>query len=1207
MKQASRYQVIESLGQGGMGEVFLAEDRQLSRKVAIKFLNELLESDLTARERLHREARSAAALDHPYICKIHEIAEVDGRTGIVMEHILGETLQTRMQEGALSFQETLRIAGEVAEALEEAHKRHVVHRDLKPANIMLTEHGHVKVMDFGLAKQTSPAESSNQETVAPLTESGVRIGTPGYMSPEQLLGGRVDERSDIFTFGIVLYEMLAGVHPFTRSSSSGTMSAILKETPAAVIQYAKSAPAAAGSAIDRLLAKEPEDRYQSFKNVRDDLRQILQGQAVVSADTEQSAAIESEGGRTPYVGREAERAEASRLLERAMDGHGGVILLGGEPGVGKTRLAEEILAMARQRGCLALTGRCYEMEGTPPFIPWVEIIERAARVVPKTAFRELLGDAAAEVAKLVPELRQLFSDIPEPVELPPEQQQRYLFSNCLAFFTRSARVTPHVLLIDDLHWSDESTLLLLQQVAQQVSQMPVLVVGTYRDVDLEVDRPFAKTLESLTRQRLAHKVAMKRLPESDVAEMLKALSGQQAPPELAQAVYRETEGNPFFVEEVFHHLEEEGKLFDGSGNWRSDLRVEDLDVPEGIRLVIGRRIQRLSDSHRHLLTMAAIVGRSFDLRLMDAFGADDQDDDAVITALEAAEAAKLIVTVSSGRIVRWEFAHGLIRQTLQNGLSLPRRQRAHLRVADVLEKIYAKDLDRHASDIAHHLYQAGAAADPDKTLHYLMTAGNRALDAGAFGEAIRQFDQALSVLEDDESKDAADLRYRKGCAFRSLGQADDALEEWRSALAVYESFGDGEGIARTAYDAAFALGWQGKIGEGATLARQALNSLGEQQESAQGHLLTTLAMWSSVQGQAFSDAHATLKKAESIAEQLNEARLTNLISRVKTMMHYVYMQLPECVDLGPRAAAQCRERGELYDACDAMWPTMFGFMLHGNFSKGSSIAEDLSSLAVRVGHTQSQWAVQLQHTYRQLLTNKSMKASRTTAEKAAEHSEQVQFPWRVWDYLLLATTTFYAGDWEEAQTTFEKCIALDPGNSWMHNLMPASALYVRAYTGDSSMVASLKQTCVRLQAIPEDVSIGTWDEIPNVVEGLALFKEDESVASCYPLIVRGLEKGAIINFIARPWQMVAGISAASGGQWELAEQHFETALRQVSELQISFAEPEVRRWYGAMLLRRRKPGDREKAIEMFSEAVDMYNRCEMPRHCEMTRELAEVS
>ena len=143
MKQASRYQVIESLGQGGMGEVFLAEDRQLSRKVAIKFLNELLESDLTARERLHREARSAAALDHPYICKIHEIAEVDGRTGIVMEHIPGETLQTRMQEGALSFQETLRIAGEVAEALEEAHKRHVVHRDLKPANIMLTEHGHV--------------------------------------------------------------------------------------------------------------------------------------------------------------------------------------------------------------------------------------------------------------------------------------------------------------------------------------------------------------------------------------------------------------------------------------------------------------------------------------------------------------------------------------------------------------------------------------------------------------------------------------------------------------------------------------------------------------------------------------------------------------------------------------------------------------------------------------------------------------------------------------------------------------------------------------------------------------------------------------------------------------------------------------------------------------------------------------------------------
>ena len=511
-----------------MGEVFLADDRQLGRQVAIKFLAEALESDATARERLHREARSAAALDHPYVCKIHELADLDGRTGIVMEHITGETLQARLRRAPLSPKEALEIAGEVAEALEEAHQ----HRDLKPSNVMLTTQGHVKVMDFGLATQapSSSAAQADAETVGALTESDVRIGTPGYMSPEQLLGGQVDERSDIFAFGILLYELLAGVHPFTRASQSGTLSAIVRETPAPVSHYAKDAPEAARVTLDRLLAKDPGHRYQSFGEVRTDLSQLLQDASgltpVPQADRAAATAVSR---RTALVGRESELAQARRLLDEAVAGHGGVLLLGGEPGVGKTRLAEEVLAEGRQRGCLALTGCCYETDGTTPFIPWVEIVERSASIVPNAAFREALGDAAPEVAKLFPELRQMFPDIPPPIELPPEQQRRYLFSNFLSFVKRGTRVTPQVLLIDDLHWADDSTLLLLQHVAQHAAEMPVLIVGTYRDVDLEIARPFAKMLEAFTRQRLAHKVTLRRLPETDVSEMLQALSGASPP------------------------------------------------------------------------------------------------------------------------------------------------------------------------------------------------------------------------------------------------------------------------------------------------------------------------------------------------------------------------------------------------------------------------------------------------------------------------------------------------------------------------------------------------------------------------------------------------------------------------------------------------------------------------------------------------------
>ena len=259
MPDTSRYRVLQSLGKGGMGEVFLADDTQLGRKVAIKFLADGTTNDEKALERLYREARSAAALDHPFICKIHEITEVDGRTGIVMEHVSGDTLQAELTRSPLSPKRAIEIAAEIAEAIEAAHKKHVVHRDLKPANVMLTQDGHVKVMDFGLAKQISGSNGSDERTTGSLTDPGVRVGTPGYMSPEQLLGSQADERSDIFAFGVLLYELLAGLHPFKRSSASGTMAAILRDPPTPVSQYAKHVSDTARVTLDRLLYGTPAE------------------------------------------------------------------------------------------------------------------------------------------------------------------------------------------------------------------------------------------------------------------------------------------------------------------------------------------------------------------------------------------------------------------------------------------------------------------------------------------------------------------------------------------------------------------------------------------------------------------------------------------------------------------------------------------------------------------------------------------------------------------------------------------------------------------------------------------------------------------------------------------------------------------------------------------------------------------------------------
>ena len=230
------YQIVTALGAGGMGEVYRARDPRLDRQVAIKLLPTALAADRHARERLRREAMAVAALDHPYICKLFEIGEDGDALFLVMEYIAGTTLHQRLLEGRMPLPDALRLAGEIAEALQEAHAGGFLHRDLKPANIMLTPQGHVKVMDFGLAKRvevlSSPDTATREMGGGQLTVQGTIVGTPDYMSPEQVKGSALDVRSDLFSFGVMLAEMTSGRHPFRQPSTMETFSAVLREPPA---------------------------------------------------------------------------------------------------------------------------------------------------------------------------------------------------------------------------------------------------------------------------------------------------------------------------------------------------------------------------------------------------------------------------------------------------------------------------------------------------------------------------------------------------------------------------------------------------------------------------------------------------------------------------------------------------------------------------------------------------------------------------------------------------------------------------------------------------------------------------------------------------------------------------------------------------------------------------------------------------------------
>lgn len=460
----------------------------------------------------------------------------------------------------------------------------------------------------------------------------------------------------------------------------------------------------------------------------------------------QTSLVQSLGDRTAFVGRQAERAVLRRLLERALAGQGGVAMIGGVLGVGKTRIAAEFAAEASQRGFTTLVGSCYDRENSLPFSPFVEILESAMAQTPsQEAFRTALGADASEMARLMPQLRRLFPDIPPPLELSPEQSRRILFNSVVELLTRTAAGGPMLLLFEDLHWADEGTLSLLNHIARSISKMPVLIVGTFRDNEVDSAGALAQTLDELHRIHMLERISLGGLPHDAVAEMIRALSGKEPPQDVVNLIYSGTEGNPFFVEELFRHLVERGRLMNANGDFRRDLNLTEIDVPQSLRLVISRRLARLSDNARTVLGPAAVIGRSFTFDLLEASTAMDAD--SLLDCVEEAEKSGLIFSTLGYPEASFQFSHELIRQTVLGDLSAPRQQRLHLNVVNGIERIHANALDDQAADLAHHLWQAGRVADPDKTIHYLALAAQRALKQSAYDAALRHFQNALELLK----------------------------------------------------------------------------------------------------------------------------------------------------------------------------------------------------------------------------------------------------------------------------------------------------------------------------------------------------------------------------------------------------------------------------------------------------------------------------
>jgi DNA-binding winged helix-turn-helix (wHTH) protein len=454
--------------------------------------------------------------------------------------------------------------------------------------------------------------------------------------------------------------------------------------------------------------------------------------------------------RSSLVGRGREIAELRTGLGDAVRSRGRLLLICGEPGIGKTRLTEELALLAQADRMAVAIGHCIEQDESLPYLPFVEILERLVdRARSRNYLRKRLGEEGPELTLLLPKLKRILPDLPPPLELSPQQARRHLFNCFCDFAARLARERALLLVLDDLHWADDSTLALLYHLAQRLSGLPILVVGTYRDAEVNVTGELAKTLEDLMRSGVASRVRLTGLGPDGVELMLTALSGQAPPAPVVREIHAETGGNPFFVVELFRHLEEEKRLYDKQGGFRADLKIAELEVPQSVRLVVGRRLAQHSDPTQKILATAAVIGRSFAFEVLEASARTD----GLLAHLEEAEKAGVIFLHAEN--LRYEFSHELVRQAVLSGVSATRRRQLHLEVAEALERVYSDSLEDRYSELAYHYRLGGNAV---KAIDYLVRAGGQAAARSAHTQAVFDFEAALNLIATLPTKGERDQR-----------------------------------------------------------------------------------------------------------------------------------------------------------------------------------------------------------------------------------------------------------------------------------------------------------------------------------------------------------------------------------------------------------------------------------------------------------------
>lgn len=804
-----RYRIELELGSGGMGVVYRAYDLVLNRPVAVKLLSRT-GLGTAGRNRLLAEAQTAARLNHPNVVNIYDAGQAllpndkEAIPFLVMEFVQGESLRQRL---AGNLEDSLAIIRQVCAVLAHAHAAGVVHRDLKPENIIVTHSQQVKLMDFGLARATGAPQ---------ITEEGIVVGTLSYLAPEVVLGQPATAQSDLYALGVVMYELITGRMPFPGENLMTIISQHLYATPVPPSTYNPTIVGPLDELVLELLAKQPSARPTSAAEVAQRLAQI----SAPRPETPPAPASPlNRLARGRMIGRQQEFEQAKALWQQCLESNAQLLLISGEPGIGKTRFVRELIVLAELASGIALQGECYA-EGGPPYAPIIQMIRQLV-ANPRLAWMPLPESILPDLVALAPDLQQRYPHVTPALAIDPQTGQQRFFDIIFSLVSIVSGRVPLILVLDDAHWSDSDSLFLMRYLARRsrTGRYKLLILFTYREVELDEARTLHELLADFHRERLSNRLKLLRLDREQTSAMLTVLFDQTVTGDFLDGIYRETEGNPFFIEEVCKALIEDGAVYHEGQRWQRQ-EMSQIRIPQSIRLAIQGRIGKLTARTQDVLRLAAIIGREFDFSTLQQ--ALEIGEDELVDAIEEGQRAQLIYEVQSRSRETFAFVHALVSTTLRDSMSGLRRHRLHRRIANVIERLRPDDLEA----LAHHYSEAG---DEELSRTYHLQAGDRALAAYANQDAEHHYRAVLEL--GTGAIVLAPLLGNLGEALARQSRYQEAVEVWHKAIELYRHQQDYDYLARMYARMGRVLAYSGHEIDSLAICREGVAALSGREDS----------------------------------------------------------------------------------------------------------------------------------------------------------------------------------------------------------------------------------------------------------------------------------------------------------------------------------------------------------------------------------------